>query len=81
MNQFIVNSEVYSINTTQHYNLHKPVSILTKYEEGIYYTGLRVYNNPPPHIKDTFDNPKNFELKLKQFLHLHSFYALEEYFH
>jgi hypothetical protein len=36
---------------------------------GIYYSGLKVYNNLPPHIKDTSDDLKNFEAQLKQVLH------------
>jgi hypothetical protein len=74
-NQFIVNSEIYSINTRQHCNLHQPILNLTEYEEGIYCTGLRVYNSLTPYIKDTLDDPKNFELQLKQFLYLHSFHS------
>jgi hypothetical protein len=80
-NEFIVNSDIHSINTRQHYNLHQPISNLTKYQKGIYYSGLKVYNNLPPHIKDTSDDIKKFEAHLKQFLHLHSFYSLQEYFH
>jgi hypothetical protein len=80
-NEFIVNSEIHSINTKQQNNLHQPLSNLTKYQKGIYCSGLKVYNNLPPHIKDTSDDLKKFEAQLKQFLHLHSFYSLQEYFH
>jgi len=40
---------------------------------------LRV-NNLPPYIKDISSNVKKFENCLKRFLHIHSFYSLEEYF-
>jgi hypothetical protein len=37
-------------------------------------------NNLPPYIKDISNNVKKFENYLKRFLHIHSFYSLEEYF-
>jgi hypothetical protein len=79
-NQFTVNSEIQNISTRQHTNLHQPTSNLIVYQQGIYYSGVRVYNNLPSHIKRLSDDPKNFELQLKTFLYLHSFYSLEEYF-
>jgi hypothetical protein len=79
-NQFTVNSELHNISTRQHTNLHPPTSNLTGYQQGIYYSGVRVYSNLPLHIKRLSDDPKNFELQLKKFLYLHSFYSLEEYF-
>ena len=72
--------EIHSVDTTQHTNLHQPTSNLTNYQKGFYYSG-GVYNNLPPNIKDISDDPKNFKLQLKQFLYLHSFYSLKEYFH
>jgi hypothetical protein len=78
-NQFTVNLEIHNINTRQHTNLHQPTSNLTGYQQGIYCSGARVYNNLPPHIKQLSDDSKNFVLQVKKFLYLHSF-ALEEYF-
>jgi hypothetical protein len=77
--QFTVNSEIHNINTRQHSNLHHPAPNLTGYKQGIYYSCVKIYNNLPPHIKQLSDNPKTFELKLKNFFYLHSFYS-EEYF-
>ena len=34
----------------------------------------------PPYIKDVCNNVKKSEICLKQFLHIHSFYSLEEHF-
>jgi hypothetical protein len=77
-NQFTVNSEIHNINTRQHTNLHQPTSSLTGYQQGIYCSGVRVYNHLHPHIKELSDGPKNFELQFKKFLYLHSFYSLED---
>jgi hypothetical protein len=77
---FTVNSEIHNINTRQHSNLLQPAPNLTGFKQGIYYSGVKIYNILPPHIKWLADNPRIFELKLKNFLYLHSFYSLEEYF-
>jgi len=50
-NQFMVNSDVHSINTRQHTNLHQPTLNLAGYQQEIYYSGVRVYNNIPSQIK------------------------------
>jgi hypothetical protein len=79
-NQFTVNSEIHNITTRQHTILHQPTSNLTGYQQGIYYSAVRVYNHLPSHIKQVSDDPKKFELQLKEVLYLHSFYSLQEYF-
>ena len=73
-NQFVANLEIYGVDARHHTNFHQPTSNLTKYKKEICYSGVRVYNNLPPHIKDVFGDPKNFKLQLKQFLYLYSFY-------
>ena len=78
--QFTVNSEIHNINTRQHLKFHQPAPNLTRFKQGIYYSGVKIYNNLPSHIKQLSDNPRLFERKLKSFLHFHSFYSLEEYF-
>ena len=42
--------------------------------------GIKIFNNLPPYIKDISNNVKTFEICLKRFLHIHSFYSIEEYF-
>ena len=53
---------------------------MTKYQKGVYYLGVKVFNMLPPHIKTESDNPKKFKMILQTFLHENSFYSLEEYF-
>ena len=59
-NQFTVNSEIHSINTRQHTSLHQPTSNFAGCQQGIYYSGVRVYNNLPSHIKQLSYDTKNF---------------------
>jgi len=79
-NQFLINSEIYHPNTRQHANLHQPSINVTKYQKGVYYLGVKVFNVLPPYIKTESDNPKKFKVVLQNFLHDNSFYSLEEYF-
>ena len=79
-NHFLVNSEIYHIDTRQHANFHQPSVNVTKYQKGVYYLGVKVYNMLPVYIKIEYDNPKKFKLVLWKFLYENSFYFLDEYF-
>ena len=61
-NLFLVNSEIYHINTRQHANFHQPSVNMTKYQKGVYYLGVKVFNKIPTYIKVESDNPKKFKL-------------------
>jgi hypothetical protein len=39
--------------------------------------GIKIFNNLPQYTKDTSINVRKFEICLKRFLHVHSFYTLE----
>jgi len=51
MSLFHVNSEMRGINTRQNLNLYQPQANLTLYQKGVYYSGMKVFNNLPPNIK------------------------------
>jgi hypothetical protein len=70
------NKEIHSICTKQHLNVHQPSAKLTKYQTGVYYMGLKIFNALPVYIKQESDNPKKFESLLK-FLYENSFYSWE----
>jgi len=53
---------------------------LTKYQKGVYYVGVKVFNKLPTYIKIESDNHKKFKLVLQKFLYESSFYSLDEYF-
>jgi hypothetical protein len=61
-NQFLVNSEVHHINTRQHANFHNPSVNVAKYQKGVYYLGVKVFNALPFDIKTAFNNPKTFKV-------------------
>jgi hypothetical protein len=51
-NLFNLNSEKHNTRTRQLNNFYQAVANLSVYQNGVYYMGIRVYNNIPPHIKD-----------------------------
>jgi hypothetical protein len=79
-NLFISNSGKHDINTRQSNHFYKPISNFMVYRKGVHCMGIRVYNKLPTHIKEESHNPRKFKTHLKQFLHIHYFYSIEEYF-
>jgi hypothetical protein len=75
-----VNTEIHQYATRQQSNFHQPPAYLTKYQMGICYLGIKVFNKLPPYIKGEFENIRKFKWRLKNFLHEKSFYSLQEYF-
>jgi len=69
-----------SLRTFKWMFLYHPITNLTVYQRRVHYMGIKIFNSLPPYINDISNNVKKFEICLKQFLHIHSFYSLEEYF-
>ena len=78
-NLFILNSEKHTKSTRQSNNIYQAITNFTVYQRGVYYMGTKVFNNLPPYIKDISNNARKFVIWLKRFLHIHSFYSIEEY--
>jgi hypothetical protein len=49
--KFQTNPDIHNINTRYRYNLHVPNTNLSKYQKGVYYTGIKLFSNLPPTIK------------------------------
>ena len=79
-NLFILNSVNQTKSSRQFSNFYQPITNLTIYQRGVYYMGIKIFNNLPPYIKHISNNNRKFEICLKRFLHIHSFYSIEEYF-
>jgi hypothetical protein len=78
--QFLVNSDIYHIDTIQHANFHQLSVNVTGYQEEVYYLGVKVFNMLPSYIKTESGNPNKFKVVLQKFLYENSFYSLDEYF-
>ena len=64
----MANSEIHHINTRQHANFHQLSMNVAKYQKGVYYLGVKVFNALPSDIKTEFNNPKKFKVVLQKFL-------------
>jgi len=78
--EFTSNSEVHSINTRHKSDLYPPSIKLTKYQKGVYYSGIKIFNHLPQNIKNLSRNVKKFKLALKRFLLMGLFHTLDKYF-
>jgi hypothetical protein len=76
---FQTNSDIRNISTRYKYNLHVPNTNLSKYQKGVYYSGIKLFNNLPPTIKSLNHDIKKFKPALKEYLLSHSFYSIEEF--
>jgi len=65
-------------NTRSH--LHPPTANLTKFQKGVYYSAIKIFNNLPHEIKDLANDILPFQNALKTFLLANSFYNSKEYF-
>jgi len=77
---FYTNNQIHSIHTRLETNLHPPTANLTKFQMGVYYSGIKIFNNLPHNIKDLANEIVLFWNGLKRFLLTNSFYISEEYF-
>jgi hypothetical protein len=77
---FLLNSQIYDINTHHNNNLHLPLTGLTLIQKGVAYSGCKIYNHLPPQIKNISINVALFKSKLKKFLLRYVFYSVDEYY-
>ena len=69
------------IHTRFKTNLHPPAANLTKFQKGVYYSAITIFNNLPHNIRDLASETVLFRNALKWFLLINSFYNSTEYFH
>jgi len=74
---FLLNSQIHDIITRHNNNLHLPSTGLTLVQNGVAYSGCKIYNHLPPQMKNISNNVALFKSKLKKF---HVFYSVDEYY-
>jgi hypothetical protein len=77
---FSTNYDIHSVHTRFKTNFHPPIVNLTKFQKGVYYSGINLFNNLPHNIKDLASDIKMFRNASKRFLLTNSFYNSREYF-
>jgi hypothetical protein len=61
------------------HNLHVPNTNLSKYQEGVDYSGIKLLNNLLPTNKSLNHDIKKILPAQKEYLLSHSFYSIEEF--
>jgi hypothetical protein len=65
---FTKNVEVHDHDTRSVNNFHSPITNLTEYKKGAYYTGIEIFIYLPTHIKNVVNEIQVFKKTLKSFL-------------
>jgi hypothetical protein len=76
---FTTNYDSHNVKTRQCENLHFPHSRLTLYQNGIHFTGIKIFNKLPSYLKALVGSPKKIKRTLKMYLVPH-FHKLEEFY-
>ena len=76
---FYTNNQIHSIHPRFKTNLHPPTANLTKFQKGVYYSAIKIFNNLPHNIKDLANEIVLFRNALKRFLVINSFYNSKDY--
>jgi hypothetical protein len=71
--------EIYSHNTRNANNFHVPAANLTKYQKGVHYMGIKIFNHLPNYIKSLINEKQAFKKTLERFLLDNIFYSIDEY--
>jgi hypothetical protein len=79
LDKFKRNTDVHNLNTRRKYDLHIPNTNLTKHKKGVYYTGIKLFNNLLPTIKSLNQDTKVLKPALKDYLLTHSFYSVDDF--
>lgn len=77
---FLLNSQIHSIHTRHSSDLHLPQTGLTLVQKGVAYSGCKIYNHLPLHIKNISNNVPLFKSLLKNLLLQYAFYSVDEYY-
>ena len=77
-NLFLTNNEYHNLDIRQRNNLYLPQANLTIYQKGVYYSGIKIFNNLPLEIKNVAGKKKKkFKLLWKNFYTLTHFTQLK----
>ena len=51
---FVINANVHNFPTRSHNDLHLPIANLSVFQQGVYFSGVKIFNNLPTYLKQTF---------------------------
>jgi hypothetical protein len=78
---FRQNSEIHNFNTRNNSNFFQVMTHPTMFHKSPAYAGVKIYNHLPSDMKDLACDMRSFKKALKNCLHVHSFYTVDEFFY
>jgi hypothetical protein len=76
--KLVINNEIYTINTRQSINLYLPSVNLSKYKNGPYFMGIKVFNHLPWDVRKLLYDVNKFKVAIKNLFLKESFYSISE---
>ena len=64
--EFSPNPEIHSINICNKSNLFPPLPRMAKFQKGVHYAGIKIFNNLPQHIKSLSQDLNKFKKSFKK---------------
>jgi len=55
---FITNKEIHNINTRPNHKFHIRSFNLTKFQKGVYYSGIKLFSHPLSHVRHLYYDTK-----------------------
>ena len=71
---------MHNINTRNKHHLHRPVANLSCFQKGASYSAISIFNSLPRSITNLKNEKTQFKVALKEFLNVHFFYSMDEFF-
>jgi hypothetical protein len=77
--KFQTNNSVYMISTGRNDHLHIPITHLSSYQRGVYYSGIKLFNTLPSNISGLKNYKNQCRFVLRNYLLSNSFYSIDEF--
>jgi hypothetical protein len=74
---FQTNSTIYSVNTRNKNQLHRPIANLPRFQKSACYAGIKIFNSLPSSLT-SLKKKSQFKVALKRYLITESFYSVDE---
>jgi hypothetical protein len=76
IDKFQTNNSVHMINTRSNDLLHIPITHLSSYQRGVYYSGVKLFNTLPTNISVLKNDKNQFRIVLRSCLLTNSFFLI-----
>jgi hypothetical protein len=76
---FQTNLTVHGLNTRNKTQLHRPIANLSRFQKGVSYAAVKIFNSLPSSISNLRNDKKQFKSALWRYLMTHCFYFINEF--